>query len=205
MYSSNVEWKCIRTLCVELTWAISNRSAYWRDSSGLWKVKQTLHRSFSLFQALMIYQKNDEYVTHAFDWLVTKENVSWRLVAMWLVERLVRNIIMVKPTLKKETIFSVIWKKLSFDCFGNHSRCFIKKRKKLTIFSNLVDPASSHTLVSKIKPCMCKYKRSILWNCEWLIISVIVYLIILYYLDNRSNSRANTCVKSWLSWKGCIY
>ena len=23
---------------------------------------------------------------------------------------------------------------------------------------NLVDPASSHTLVSKIKPCMCKYK-----------------------------------------------
>ena len=25
--------------------------------------------------------------------------------------------------------------------------------------SNLVDPASSHTLVSKIKPCMCKYKR----------------------------------------------
>ena len=27
------------------------------------------------------------------------------------------------------------------------------------IFSNLVDPASSHTLVSKIKPCMCKYKR----------------------------------------------
>ena len=25
--------------------------------------------------------------------------------------------------------------------------------------SNLVDPASSHTLVSKIKPCMSKYKR----------------------------------------------
>ena len=24
---------------------------------------------------------------------------------------------------------------------------------------NLVDPASSHTLVSKIKPCMSKYKR----------------------------------------------
>ena len=26
----------------------------------------------------------------------------------------------------------------------------------------LVDPASSHTLVSKIKPCMSKYKQSIL-------------------------------------------
>ena len=44
--------------------------------------------------------------------------------------------------------------------------------------SNLVDPASSHTLVSKIKPCMSKYKQSIQWNCEWLIISVIVYLIV---------------------------
>ena len=28
-----------------------------------------------------------------------------------------------------------------------------------TYDSNLVDPASSHTLVSKIKPCMCKYKQ----------------------------------------------
>ena len=33
----------------------------------------------------------------------------------------------------------------------------------------------------------------VLWNCEWLIKSVIVYLIITYYLDNRGNSRANTC------------
>ena len=71
--------------------------------------------------------------------------------------------------------------------------------------SYLVDPASSHMLVSKIKPCMSKYKHFILWNCEWLIKSVIVYLIVPYYLDNRGNSRANTCIKSRLSWKGCIY
>ena len=38
----------------------------------------------------------------------------------------------------------------------------------------------------------------ILWNCEWLIKSVIVYLIVPYYLDNRGNSRANTCEKSRL-------
>ena len=69
---------------------------------------------------------------------------------------------------------------------------------------NLVDPASSHTLVSKIKPCMSKYKQIVLWNCEWLIISVIVYLIVPYYLDNRSNSRANTCRIARLR-KGCIY
>ena len=67
--------------------------------------------------------------------------------------------------------------------------------------SNLVDSASSHTLVSKIKPCMCKYK--ILYrNCGRLIISVIVYLIIPYYLDNRSNSRANTCNKTRLAMEG---
>ena len=43
------------------------------------------------------------------------------------------------------------------------------------------------------------------WNCEWLIISVIVYLIVPYYLDNRSNSRANTCINTQLFWTGSIY
>ena len=38
----------------------------------------------------------------------------------------------------------------------------------------------------------------ILWNCELLITTVIVYLIIPYYLDNRSNSRANTCINARL-------
>ena len=59
--------------------------------------------------------------------------------------------------------------------------------------SYLVDPASSHMLVSKIKPCMSKYKQIVRRNCEWLIKSVIVYLMVPYYLDNRGNSRANTC------------
>jgi hypothetical protein len=34
----------------------------------------------------------------------------------------------------------------------------------------LVDSASSHMLVSKIKPCKSKYKQFIQRNCEWLII-----------------------------------
>ena len=38
----------------------------------------------------------------------------------------------------------------------------------------------------------------ILWNCERLIISAIIYLMVSYYMDNCSNSRANTCVKSQL-------
>ena len=42
----------------------------------------------------------------------------------------------------------------------------------------------------------CLSINLLLWNCERLIISVIVYLIVPYYLDNRSNSRANTCVNT---------
>ena len=40
---------------------------------------------------------------------------------------------------------------------------------------NLVDPASSHMLVSKIKPCKSKYKF-VKRNCEWLIKTVIIYV-----------------------------
>ena len=38
---------------------------------------------------------------------------------------------------------------------------FLRKHKVESLDdSYLVDPASSHMLVSKIKPCMSKYKRS---------------------------------------------
>lgn len=57
--------------------------------------------------------------------------------------------------------------------------------------NNLVDPASSHTLVSKIKPCMCKYKQLTLKLRMAHYISYSLFDAI-YYLDNRSNSRANT-------------
>lgn len=57
--------------------------------------------------------------------------------------------------------------------------------------TNLVDPASSHTLVSKIKPCMCKCKFD---SLELRMAHYISYSLFgeVYYLDNRSNSRANT-------------
>jgi len=41
-------------------------------------------------------------------------------------------------------------------------------------------------------------------NCRRLIKTVMVYLMVLCYLDNRSNSRANTCTKGRLT-KPCIY
>ena len=60
--------------------------------------------------------------------------------------------------------------------------------------SNLVDPASSHTLVSKIKPCMSKYKH---YTVKLRMAHYISYSLFdsPCYLDNRSNSRANTCTK----------
>lgn len=48
-----------------------------------------------------------------------------------------------------------------------------------------------YMLVPKIKPCTSQYKL-LRWNCERLIISVIVYLMVLY-TDNRGKSTANTC------------
>ena len=63
----------------------------------------------------------------------------------------------------------------------------------------LVDPASSHMLVSKTKPCKSKYKQFIRRNCRWLIKTVIVYLMVNFYLDNRRKSRANTCTKTQLT------
>ena len=70
-------------------------------------------------------------------------------------------------------------------------------------FSNLVDPASSHTLVSKIKPCMSKYKH---YTVKLRMAHYISYSLFdsPYYLDNRSNSRANTCVQPRLTER-CIY
>ena len=47
-------------------------------------------------------------------------------------------------------------------------------------FSYLVDPASSHTLVLKIKPCMSKCFVYVTLDCGRLIITVIVLLNLLY-------------------------
>ena len=66
---------------------------------------------------------------------------------------------------------------------------------------NLVDPASSHTLVSKIKPCMSKYKH---YTVKLRMAHYISYSLFdsPCYLDNRSNSRANTCIKQS---HGCVF
>ena len=42
----------------------------------------------------------------------------------------------------------------------------------------------------------------VLGNCEWLIKSVIVYLMFTCYMDNCGNSRANTCNQAPTSGRG---
>lgn len=46
-------------------------------------------------------------------------------------------------------------------------------------------------LMLKIKPCMCKFKDQVGWNCGRLIITVIVSLVSIYR-DNFVNDKANT-------------
>lgn len=46
-------------------------------------------------------------------------------------------------------------------------------------------------LMLKIKPCMCKFKDQVGWNCGRLIITVIVSLVS-RYKDNFVNDKANT-------------
>ena len=58
----------------------------------------------------------------------------------------------------------------------------------------LVDPASSYMLVSKIKPCMSKYKLYHIVKPQKAQYNS--YYLFDYknsYLDNCGNSRANTC------------
>jgi hypothetical protein len=70
--------------------------------------------------------------------------------------------------------------------------------------SNLVDSASSIRLSQRLSHACLSINKSILWNCEWLIISVIVYLkvlatwitVVILELIHASNPDF---------WKGCIY
>ena len=55
---------------------------------------------------------------------------------------------------------------------GAVCRCYV-----LLVSNYLVDPASSHMLVSKIKPCMCQYRPKLRQNREWLIKSVMIHLM----------------------------
>ena len=68
-------------------------------------------------------------------------------------------------------------------------------------YGYLVDPASSICLSQRLSHASLSISI-ILRNCRKLIISVIVYLMVPYYMDTRSNSRANTCPETLTLWVG---
>ena len=57
-------------------------------------------------------------------------------------------------------------------------------------------------LSQRLSHACLSINKLILWNCEWLIKSVIVYLMIPCYMDNCGNSRANTCNQAPTSGRG---
>ena len=75
------------------------------------------------------------------------------------------------------------------------SRVYANSKRTLQVIDIiLVDPASSYMLVSKIKPCMSKYKLYLIVKPQKAQYNS--YYLFDYknsYLDNCGNSRANTC------------
>jgi hypothetical protein len=61
--------------------------------------------------------------------------------------------------------------------------------------SYLVDPASSHMLVSKIKPCMSQYRLSKSETANGSLNQLWFLRSFSSSMDNCGNSRANTCNK----------
>ena len=72
-----------------------------------------------------------------------------------------------------------------------------KRRTFIKILTWLILPVVIR-LSQRLSHACLSINNFVLWNCEWLIISVIVYSTVPYYLDNRSNSRANTCINTQL-------
>ena len=60
--------------------------------------------------------------------------------------------------------------------------------------SYLVDPASSHMLVSKIKPCMSMHEPNMV-KPRMAHYNSLGLLDLIQHLDNCGNSRANTCTE----------
>ena len=91
-----------------------------------------------------------------------------------------------------ELKMSVAWVRVEFEIVYSVSDLLFMK-----ILTWLILPVVIR-LSQRLSHACLSISNFVLWNCEWLIISVIVYSIVPYYLDNRSNSRANTCINTQL-------
>ena len=74
-------------------------------------------------------------------------------------------------------------------------------KSKWTVVTWLILPVVI-CLSQRLSHACLSINNFVLWNCEWLIKSVIVYLMLPYYMDNCGNSRANTCNQAPTSGRG---
>ena len=84
-------------------------------------------------------------------WATRKDELEFNLIQVIhrVIERSHQYYTKLNPTILKRIVE-----------FEEHCEEKFARTPITNVFSsNLVDPASSHTLVSKIKPCMCKYKQ----------------------------------------------
>ena len=79
--------------------------------------------------------------------------------------------------------------------------CAIGIRAKWIVVTWLILPVVI-CLSQRLSHACLSINNFVLWNCEWLIKSVIVYLMVLCYMDNCGNSRANTCNQAPTSGRG---
>ena len=79
-------------------------------------------------------------------------------------------------------ISSSFWRRNQFHYIALISFIYLWYLMSLCMYennnSNLVDSASSIRLSQRLSHACLSINKSILWNCEWLIISVIVYLMV---------------------------
>ena len=88
-----------------------------------------------------------------------------------------------------------VWRQSELRLDSFHSFC--------TIVTWLILPVVI-CLSQRLSHACLSINNFILWNCVQLIISAIIYLMVSCYMDNRGNSRANTCVKTKLL-RGWLY
>ena len=79
--------------------------------------------------------------------------------------------------------------------------CLVLRDGKWKVVTWLILPVVI-CLSQRLSHACLSINKFVLWNCEWLIKSVIVYLMLPCYMDNCGNSRANTCNQAPTSGRG---
>ena len=143
------------------------------------------------------------------------ENWFWNLWdrGTWCLDC---RLIMVASTLRRKARVGYSWVVLTnlnensllrkAHSFGLGSRCWLFRFAWIELSSDevvtwLILPVVI-CLSQRLSHACLSINKFVLWNCEWLIKSVIVYLMIPCYMDNCGNSRANTCIKALTSGRG---